>query len=229
MKKSVLVIAAHPDDEVLGCGGTIARLVSEGIQVNVIIAAQGITSRRDIAEGQMHRELELLRNQSREAHKKLGVTSAFFLDFPDNKLDAIPLLDLVWEIERIINIANPGSIYTHQSSDVNVDHQRLHEAVLAATRPQPGNSILETFYFEIPSNTEWRFSGDSLNFSPNYFVDITKFIDNKIDALKSYESEMRPHPHPRSYVSVERLSEWRGSIVGVLNAEAFEVGRIIRN
>lgn len=223
----LLVIAAHPDDEVLGCGGTMARLASEGVPVHCLIVAEGITSRVGLSLEQKNSELQELRNQSKNAHSLLKLTSSEYFEFPDNKMDSVPLLDIVQKIESIINKVKPTHILTHHKSDVNIDHQKVHESVIAATRPQPGSTIKQVSFFEILSSSEWRFSGNSTRFAPNQFVDISNFINLKIQALKCYDSEMREYPHPRSYETAEILSQWRGSIVGLRNAEAFELGRQI--
>lgn len=221
----VLVIAAHPDDEVLGCGGTMARFASEGVPVHCVIVAEGITSRAGLTSEQQKAELEDLRSQSKKAHKVLNLSSSDFFQFPDNKMDSVALLDIVQKIEGAINRVKPTHILTHHKSDVNIDHQLVHEAVIAATRPQPGTSVKQVSFFEILSSSEWRFSGNTQRFMPNQFVDISKTISAKIEALKCYGSEMREYPHPRSYETAQILSKWRGSMVGLTHAEAFELGR----
>jgi LmbE family N-acetylglucosaminyl deacetylase len=226
-KGPVLVIAAHPDDEVLGCGGTIDKLIKAGIEVHCILCTQGITSRHGQSESEKKLKIEKLKLSSRESHKLLGVTSTHYLDFPDNKMDILPLLDVIQEFEKLIESIQPFSVITHSKNDVNIDHQIVHEAVQAATRPQPNMPVRKLLFFEIPSSSEWRFSGKSDVFTPSVFMDIEKNIANKIKALKCYDSEMRNFPHPRSYESVENLSKFRGATVGLFYAEAFELGRDI--
>lgn len=227
IKSPVLVVAAHPDDEVLGCGGTIAKYALEGRPVHVLLLADGESSRessKDLGFG----ELIKARNSSAEkAAELLGVSSLRICGFPDNRLDSVDILDLVKVIEQSIRDILPGTVFAHHYGDVNVDHRRVHEGVLAACRPQPGHCVKELFFFEIPSSTEWRTPNSATAFVPNYFVNIEKFIDSKKEALMAYATEMRGFPHPRSIKAVEALAQWRGATVGTLAAEAFMVGRII--
>lgn len=227
IKSPVLVVAAHPDDEVLGCGGTIAKYALEGRPVHVLLLADGESSRessKDLGFG----ELIKTRNSSAEkAAELLGVSSLKICGFPDNRLDSVDILDLVKVIEQSIRDILPGTVFAHHYGDVNVDHRRVHEGVLAACRPQPGHCVKELFFFEIPSSTEWRTPNSATAFVPNYFVNIEKFIDSKKEALMAYATEMREFPHPRSIKAVEALAQWRGATVGTLAAEAFMVGRII--
>jgi LmbE family N-acetylglucosaminyl deacetylase len=222
--ESVLVVAAHPDDEILGCGGTIAKLVKKGYEVNCLIAAEGISSRVALSESEKKSLIKSLHSNMADAHKLIGISNSKILNLPDNQMDTVPLLDIIQKIEQSIDELKPSHVITHSSLDVNIDHRILNDAVLAATRPQPGSKIQSVFFFEVPSSTEWRFSNNS--FSPNTFVDITNEIDLKIKALNCYDSEMRPHPHPRSYENVIGLSTVRGSMVGVNNAESFEMSRV---
>ena len=223
----ILVVAAHPDDEVLGCGATIAKYSNLGVPVHCIIAAQGIASRAGISTHDAEFEILELKKKSEAAHQVLGISSTTHLNFPDNRMDSVDLLDVTQAIEAVITELNPTHVFTHQNSDVNIDHQVLHSAVLAACRPQPGTNIAEVNYFEIQSSTEWRFGAKDQGFHPNYFEDVSSTISRKIEALECYASEMRDFPHARSYQAVRALSEWRGATVGFSNAEAFETGRRI--
>lgn len=225
---SALVVAAHPDDEILGCGATIARLVDEGWLVHVLIVAEGATSRnetRNISANLI--EVSELAIAANMANKILGTTSVELLSLPDNRMDSIDLLDVVKYVESAIRTHNPSLVFTHHSGDVNVDHRVLHEAVIAACRPQPNNKVKELLFFEIPSSTEWRPSSSGMTFSPNYFYDVSKYLSKKIDALMIYKSEMRDFPHPRSVDAVIHLAHWRGASVGCEAAEAFMLGRCI--
>jgi len=222
MSKSVLVVAAHPDDEVLGCGGTIARHVVEGDLVHVVFMADGVQSRRiDGSE-----ELQL-RNQARdEALKILGVSECNVLDFPDNRMDSLPLLDVVQALEPIIKHVQPSRVYTHHHGDLNVDHRVTHQAVMTACRPVPGSSVREILAFEVMSSTEWATPGVA-PFVPNAFVDISDYLPKKLEALAAYDMEMRPAPHSRCVTNIEALARHRGNCVGVEVAEAFEVIRVL--
>jgi len=147
------------------------------------------------------------------------------IGLPDNRLDGVELLDLVKRIEASIERHEPSVVLTHHAGDVNIDHQLVHEAVLAACRPQPGHPVDELLFFEIPSSTEWRPAGSRTTFVPNWFVDVSTTLPRKLDALRAYDSELRPFPHPRSLEAVEALARWRGATVGMLAAEAFVLGR----
>ena len=218
----VLVIAAHPDDEILGCGGTIARHIIERDKVHVLILAEGITS-RDLVRNKKKRvkQLKQLYNSSRKAHKIIGTTSLKTFDFPDNRMDSVNLLDIVKIIEKEIRRINPEIIYTHHIGDLNIDHSITHRAVMTACRPEPKKSVKKIFCFEIPSSTEWQSITSKNYFKPNCFINISKTLGKKIKALKAYKSEMRSWPHSRSIKAVEKLARWRGSSVGFKAAEAF--------
>jgi LmbE family N-acetylglucosaminyl deacetylase len=224
MNKNTLIIAAHPDDEVLGCGGTIAKLASEGVLVHVAFLADGVFSR---ASGQKDQQIELKdrRTAAQQACNILGVKSVSFGDFPDNKMDVSPLLDIVKAVEELISKHQPDTLFTHHCGDVNIDHRRIHEAVVAACRPQNGHPVKKILTFEVASSTEWQLPYSAPSFLPNYFVDISSTSDKKLAALDLYVKELRPWPHPRSRRAVEHLAHWRGATIGVEAAEAFMLGR----
>lgn len=220
--KKILIVAAHADDEVLGCGGTIARHVAEGDAVHVIFMADGVGSRGD----EQITELEA-RNQARDAALKiLGVIEWHALDFPDNRMDSVPLLDVVQALEPIVRKIQPERVYTHHHGDLNVDHRVTHQAVLTACRPLPGSSVREILAFEVMSSTEWATPGLA-PFIPNAFVDISAYLPKKLEALAAYELEMRPAPHSRSVEHIEALARHRGHSMGVAAAEGFEVVRVV--
>jgi N-acetylglucosamine malate deacetylase 1 len=223
----VLVVAAHPDDEVLGCGGTMARLSREGRPVHVVLLADGESSRHAFPQ-QLRPELLVARNAvANQACAILGCDSVAVHNLSDNRLDSLHLLDIVKLIEEFVDRFKPSTIFTHHSGDVNVDHRIVHEAVLAACRPQPGHFVKELYFFEVPSSTEWRTPGSAWPFEPNRFVDISASLPLKLKALEAYGAEMRAFPHPRSLEAVRALASWRGATVGVHAAEAFMVGRQI--
>jgi LmbE family N-acetylglucosaminyl deacetylase len=221
---SVLVVAAHPDDEVLGAGGTIARLAADGVEVDVAILGEGITSRY-AARGEADAALlDELAGASRRAADRLGVRELVLERLPDNRFDSVPLLDVVHLVEALVARFAPDVIYTHRAGDVNVDHDVVHRAVLAATRPVPGSCVRSVYAFEIPSSTEWAFGSP---FSPAVFVDIADTLDAKVAAMQLYETEARPFPHPRSPEALEALARTRGAAAGLAAAEAFELVREI--
>lgn len=218
----VLVVAAHPDDEILGCGGTIARHAEAGDQVQVLIMAEGVTSRQQQRDrAQAHDQLSTLARAAQRAGEIVGAQDVELLDLPDNRLDSLDRLDLIKEIEARVARHQPQVVYVHHAGDVNVDHRRLHEAVVTACRPTPSNTVQRLLSFEVASSTEWQTPGSAPAFQPNWFVDISAQWPRKRDALAAYDSEMRPWPHARSIEAVEHLARWRGAQVGVEAAEAF--------
>ncbi|MCB1878789.1 MAG: PIG-L family deacetylase [Gammaproteobacteria bacterium] len=223
--RSLLVVAAHPDDEILGCGGTVSRLSNDGVICNCVILSKGIASRYnkedDIPEG----KLEELSAHTLKATKIVGYTSIRGLAFPDNRFDSVPLLEIVKAIEALVDELKPDTILTHHKGDLNRDHELTHRAVLIATRPIEGTSVKNLLTFEIPSSTEWSFSQFN-EFQPNYFCDIRDHVEKKIEAMAVYEGESRAFPHPRSGENLRALAQLRGASVGMRAAEAFEIIRI---
>jgi len=224
MYQSILVLAAHPDDEVLGCGGTIAKHAARGAKVNVAFMADGISSRAADSALQQA-QLEARRAAAQRAAAILGVQQVTFGDFPDNRLDSIALLDITKSVEALITRYKPDTVLTHHAGDLNIDHRRVHEAVVTACRPQPGHCVRSLLCFEVASSTEWQLSGSAPAFVPNWFEDIADTLDRKLAAIDAYAVEMREWPHPRSRRGVEDLARWRGVTVGVPAAEAFMLGR----
>ena len=226
MNKSILIIAAHPDDEILGCGGTAARLANEGCEVYTAILGEGITS-RDLTRQREKRETEIarLKSQIREANRIVGVKDVFVFNFPDNRFDSVPLLDIVKTVEELKEKIKPHIIFTHYQNDLNIDHRVTYQAILTATRPQPGETVKEIYSFEVLSSTEWNYP---LSFSPDYFFDITTTIDTKVNAMEKYTSELRDYPHPRSLKGIRLNAEQWGMKTGLPFAEAFKTVRVMR-
>lgn len=227
---NILVIAAHPDDEILGCGATMAKHVKNGDQVYVAILAEGITSRdKTRNRSDKEDELRLLAREAKKANEVIGVTELRLFDFPDNRMDSIDLLDIVKVVEELIDQYKPDVIYTHHIGDVNIDHQRIHQAVITATRPIPNkHKVKELLFFEVLSSTEWQ-PVEATPFTPNWFVDVSETIDLKLKSLKEYKHEMRDWPHLRSIATADYLAKFRGATIGVEAAEAFVLGRKISN
>ena len=224
--KKILVIAAHPDDEVLGCGGTIARYVKTGHQVSVVILGEGITSRdAKRLPAQRKKDISGLKQQVRRANALLGTDAVSFFNLPDNRFDSLDLLDIVKRVEEHVADTRPDIIFTHSGCDLNIDHTITHRAVLTATRPVPGHFVKEIYTFEVPSSTEWAFNRLLPSFRPNVFIDIADTLDVKLSAMKLYELEARQFPHPRSSEAIAALAGYRGSTVGIEAAEAFELVR----
>lgn len=228
MNDRVLVIAAHPDDEVLGCGGAILKHTSNADTVRILILAEGLTSREPVRDAVRHKdELVHLHENSEQAAKRLGAEGVRLCSFPDNRMDSIDLLDVVKEVEQEIEGFKPNIVYTHHGGDVNIDHQITHDAVVTACRPLPECPVKMLLFFEVLSSTEWQIPSPDRVFAPNWFVDIEHEIDGKLDALRCYASEMREYPHSRSYQGVKNLAAYRGVCVGRKYAEAFSLGRSI--
>ena len=214
----VLVIAAHPDDELLGCGGTIARMAAEGAQVEILILGEGGTS-RDEASGS---EVELLRADARRAAQILGAANVRFASLPDNKFDSTPLLEVIKEIEAVVDDVQPEIVFTQHGGDLNVDHQITFRAAMTALRPMAGRCVRALYAYEVASSTEWSFQKFEPVFRPTLFRDIDGFVEKKIEAMSAYELESRAVPHPRSPEVLRAMAITRGSVAGLKAAEAFE-------
>lgn len=238
MNNTVIVIAAHPDDEVIGCGGTIACHTADGDDVHILIMAQGITSRNEYQDKeqsfgeQNSKELIELAKAAKDAGRVLGASSVELLSFPDNQMDNVLLLDVVKEIEKRIKTIQPSIVYTHHIGDVNIDHQIVNKAVVTACRPMPGQCVKTLLFFEVASSTEWQPGMCGACFVPDWFqnisvsaVDKQTCLEKKVEALHIYNSEMRDFPHSRSIKALTCLAKWRGASVGVDAAEAFMLGR----
>lgn len=228
MNKTILIVAAHPDDEILGCGGTIARLIREdGYDAFALVLGEGITARdarRDVKKRK--KDLKVLHSQMESANKIIGVKEVFSINFPDNRFDMIPLLDIVKKIEEVKNKVKPQIIFTHFSNDLNIDHRITYQAVLTATRPTVDETVKKIFSFEIASSTDWNFP---MTFQPNYFVDVSGTLEVKLKALEEYRTEMKKYPHLRSLEYLKLCAQNWGAKTGVDLAEAFQIVRIIKD
>jgi len=222
MNKVVLVIAAHPDDEVLGCGGTIAKHVLAGDDVAIVFMTNGESSRQSTVSDNITSRSKACG----EALKILGIKYVMNFDFPDNMMDQVPLLKVTKSIETAIERFTPSIVYTHFSEDLNVDHRITHQAVMTACRPQAWSPVQSIYCFEVLSATEWN-SYTKSKFNPNKFVDVSDVWPIKLSALDKYSKELRPFPHSRSIETIEALSIYRGATVGLKKAEAFQIERIV--
>jgi len=222
MGKTILIVAAHSDDEALGCSGVIAKYIEQGDIVHLFFMTDGVASRTDKGNDAVGRL-----TVAEDAAQVLGISTLTSLDFPDNRMDSTPILDIVKEIESKIIELQPEIIYTHHIGDLNIDHQITHNAVMTACRPQPGFCVKEIYTFEVPSSTEWQ-TPKYFPFAPNMFVDIGKQIEIKKAALAFYGDEMRLPPHSRSIQNILRINAYRGNSMGVDYAEAFVVNRILK-
>ena len=222
----VLVVAAHPDDEVIGCGGTMAAHAASGRPVHVLLMTDGVGARDKTAPPA--RDVSGRADAAREAARILGAHEPRMLSFPDNAMDTCPLLDVIRAIEACVNEVRPQTVYTHHRGDLNIDHEIVHRAVLTACRPQPGHPVSEVFCFPVRSSTEWSAQNAGSVFAPCLYVDITRTLDLKMKALGAYSQEMREPPHTRSMAAIEAQSRTAGASVGLAAAEPFEVVRIVR-
>jgi LmbE family N-acetylglucosaminyl deacetylase len=224
----ILVIAAHPDDEVLGCGGTIAKLASQGDEIHILILANGLTSRIDFNPDQGLGALQIHHDRAKRAGALLGAFNVKIAGLPDQKLDSIPLLDITQIIEAEIENINPEVVFTQHGGDLNMDHAITFRATLTATRPAGRCPVKSVYGYQVPSSTEWAFQSFEPRFQPNVFVDISNTLAKKISAMQVYESETRPFPHPRSPEALEAIARQWGSVAGVNAAEAFHLIRQIK-
>ncbi len=219
MARTILVVAAHPDDEVLGCGATLARHAAAGDRVYVVTLADGVGARGADAGALARR-----REAATAAARALGCEAPVCLDFPDNRLDGVVLLELVKAVEAEVARVTPAIVYTHHGGDLNIDHALTSRAVLTACRPLPGSSVRALYGFETASSTEWSPATEAA-FEPQRFVDVGGFLETKLEALACYREELREYPHPRSPEAVSALARWRGAQAGMVAAEAFTVLR----
>jgi len=223
---NVLVIAAHPDDEILGCGATVARHAAQGCRVETLILAEGATARDNVRDSESrHADIKNLCESARLAAEILGAAPPRFGGLPDNRLDGLDRLDIIKMIEAVIAEVRPEIVYTHHSGDLNVDHRIAAEAVATACRPLPGVPLRAIYAFETVSSSEWGPSAGFAEFKPTRFVDVMDHLQSKRRALACYDSEIRSFPHARSIESIEALARWRGASVGIQAAEAFQVIR----
>lgn len=218
-KNKILVVVAHPDDEILGCGGTILKHLKNKDEVNVLILGEGETSKENGSN------IEGRQKAAQKAAKFLGVQDLFSQKLPDNQFDSLPLLKIVKIVEGYLNQVKPNVVYTHHAHDLNIDHRITFQAVLTACRPQPNFFVKKILTFEILSSTEWQVKDKKHSFFPNVYNDISDFIAKKNEALEIYKNELKKYPHPRSKEGVEVLARYRGMEAGYKFAEAFQLIR----
>ena len=223
-QKKILLAVAHPDDELLGLGATMHKLINElGCVVHVVILGEGITSRADSRDTLLwERELSTHRQNIKQAQSVIGYQSVSIYDFPDNRFDSVALLDIIKVIEKEKSVFNPEIIFTHHGGDLNIDHQRTFDAVMTACRPMSHESVKTIITFETPSGTEWKASSDPRHFIPNFFFSVSKAdVDAKIKGMECYEYEKRLFPHPRSPQALTIQAQRWGVSIGCEFAEAF--------
>ena len=222
MKQPILVIAAHPDDEVLGCGGTIARSALEGRPIHIAILGEGLTSRQPNREDSDSKGVDALAQNATDVGAFLGAAAVHQFRYPDNRFDQVPLLDVVKTIEALIDEIRPSEVFTQHGGDLNIDHVVTFRATMTATRPVVDSPVRALYAYEVPSSSEWAFAKFDPRFEPNSFVDITSTLDRKVQAMEMYATESRVFPHPRSPEALAAIARKWGSTVGVDAAEAFQ-------
>ena len=221
MNKNILILAPHPDDEVLGCGATIKKLSEEGNQVFVLIASRGSKRLYD------QTKVEAARQEALEAHVLLGVTKTFFLDFPAPELDTVPLADISREISKVISELKINVLYLPHRGDIHNDHRVVFNAGLVAARPVGNCSVTEIYAYETLSETEWAAPFGDDAFIPTCFVNVESTLDAKMEAMQCFKSQLKAFPNPRSLETIEALAKFRGATVGFKAAEAFMIIRKI--
>lgn len=228
--KKILLVVAHPDDELLGPGASMNRLLFEyGVTIHVVILGEGITSRSHKREKEKWvNELKQHKANIYSAQKAIGYQSVSIYDFPDNRFDSVPLLDIIKIVEKEKADFNPSIVFTHHGGDLNVDHQATFSAVMTACRPMREEAVKTIITFETPSGTEWQASSNPNRFIPNLFISVSsENMQAKINGMESYEFERRDFPHPRSPKALEIQAQRWGVSVGEQYAEAFSVIRRI--
>tara|TARA_Y100000389_G_scaffold120177_1_gene117392 strand:+ start:357 stop:1046 length:690 start_codon:yes stop_codon:yes gene_type:complete len=222
-KKKILIIVAHTDDESFGCGGLIKKMSLNKNKVSAISFTNGVGARTNNRD----KEIKNRKTSSIKAAKILGFNWLAQYDYPDNQLDTTGLLEIIQVIEKHKKQFKPHVVITHNFSDLNIDHRKIAEATLTAFRPEPNEKLEQLLTFEVPSATDFRILKNKKNFLPNYFVNIDKFFNKKIKAIKSYKKEAKPYPHSRSIIGIKNLNKIRGNQCGMKYAEAFEIVRKI--
>jgi len=220
----VLVVAAHPDDEMLGLGGTLAMHSADGDEVHVLMVTEGSST-------QYKNNPEMIaqkKNEMNQVKDVLGFKEIHYCDLPDMKLDTLAHIDLNKPISKAIQNIKPEIVYTHFYGDVNKDHRMIFESVMVAVRPLGKDSVKKVICYNTPSSTEWNLQRSHTAFMPNLYVDITGYLDKKVEALEQYKSEVREYPHPRSVKSIKVHAQYWGTHIGVEAAEAFMIVREIR-
>jgi LmbE family N-acetylglucosaminyl deacetylase len=219
MSIHILVVAAHPDDELLGLGGTLARHAAHGDKVTIALVADARSVRYE------DETLQIVRRSAIQAAERLGVRDVRFIGLPDQRLDILPVIEVTQQIEAVLREVQPQIIYTHHRGDINRDHQVVHEATLTATRPYSTPYVQRILCYETPSATEWCGPFAEHSFIPNVFVDITNHLESKLHAMSAYTTELRSFPHPRSLEALRIRAAYWGSIIGVEAAEPFVLVR----
>lgn len=226
-KNKILVLAAHPDDEVLGCGGTLIHAVRAKSKIKIVFLGEGVSARfaygkEDSKESLLAKKIR--ENEAKKALKLININDYYFGDRHCTKFDKYPLSNFVKEIEKILDYYKPNIIFTHSKIDLNIDHGIVHQATMIACRPRKNLSVKKIFSFEVPCSSNWTFEE---KFNPNYYIDISSSINLKVKAFSKYKNETRPFPFPRSEKGIKTLAKFRGMQSGLKFAEAFRLERAL--
>jgi LmbE family N-acetylglucosaminyl deacetylase len=215
----ILVVAAHPDDEVIGAGGTIARHVAHGDEVYWCVVTQAHSPRwPEDTQAEARRQVY-------EVQQALGIKEVFLCGFPTVELNTVPYIDLCSALQRVVDRVRPEVVYTTPRDDINQDHRIVYEATLVASRPLPESPIRRLLCYEIGTTSRFGLPAGSTGFIPNVFVDIAPYLNIKLDAMSRYQAELREYPHPRSLEGLRLLAKERGLSVGLEAAECFQLIR----
>lgn len=218
--QKILVVVAHPDDEILGMGGTIAKLSAKGKEVHVLIVTDGSSAQyRDSAD--LQKIIEDKKLETLNACKRVCVKSIHYGGMSDMRLDVTPHIQVNQAIEKVIDVIQPDTVFTHFYGDVNLDHQCVFKSVMVAVRPVADQVVKEVYCFNVPSSTEWNVFNASTMFMPNMVVNISDYAEQKYAALAEYKTELRDFPHPRSIEHIRKQDEAEGLKAGLLSAESF--------
>ncbi|GDX68612.1 LmbE family protein [Anaerolineae bacterium] len=223
----LLIVAAHPDDEILACGGTIARALDSGAEVCVLFLGEGVSARFPFGSYDSEQFREETRHRLASAGKSLSILGVSDVSFGERyccQFDTLPQLTLTKEIEQVMDRFKPTILLTHNPSEVNIDHRVTYDAVEAACRPTRSSVPRQIYTFEIVCSGSWTFE---TTFKPNVFVDVSQFWEKKLKAWHCYSGEVRPFPFPRSDIGLETLAHYRGMQVALLKAEAFRLMRAV--
>ena len=223
-KKNIVVVAPHADDEILGCGGTIAKHIKFGHQVHIIICTNANKGNPEMFK---QKDINIIRKEAIRSHKVLGKINTIFLDFPAPNLDIFPASQIADKLFEYFIKIKPHILYIPFFGDLHNDHKTIHHASMIAAREKEKLSIKKILSYEVLSETDVNLSSDNFAFCPNYFVNITNYINLKIKSMNCYKSQLKKYPNSRSIETIKALSIYRGAGVGFKNAEAFVVNKII--
>lgn len=226
--KKILVFAPHPDDEILGCGGSIAKHIAQGDEVTVCIMTSGKPPVFDDSVAKKNNWPHNLYPEVCASHSLLGIKETVFLQFPAVAMETIPRYELNGKVSQVINAVKPDVVYVPHFGDMQMDHAKTVEAVMVAVRPKGAHRVQLVYAYETLSETEWNVPHSANAFIPNVFVDISEYLDTKLEAMRCYQSQLGPFPDPRSLEAVEALAKLRGSTMNAKAAEAFMLIREYR-